>query len=120
MTECDWKGLGLRVPGVSVGRVPRELEVGQAHVFNHDLIGSDVGRRLKIRHATRTTRATGGINSSRSDEVVLIDTISADPQAADEHAISIKWQASGEEDDAAHVAGGVRSLGTRVCRVVLI
>src|SRR5208282_4036851 len=74
---------------LSLGGVAREFLVGQAHVVNHDLIGSDVDRGLKIRHATRTARATGGVNRARGDEVVLIDTISANPQAADEHAIAI-------------------------------
>lgn len=103
-------------------RIPRELKVRQAHVFNHDLIGSDAGRRLKIWHATGTTGATGRIYCSSGDEVVLVDAISADSKTANEHAIAVERQASGEKDDSAHVVGvghsRFRSLRARVHCVV--
>jgi hypothetical protein len=91
------------------------------------LIGSDVDRCLKIRDAARTTETTGSVHSSRGDEVVLIDTVPANTQATDKLAISIKRQASGKKDDAAHVIGvghpidfRVRSLRTWVRRVIQI
>lgn len=44
----------LYVVAVSLGRIPWKLQVGQAHVVDHDLIGADIRGRLKIWHATRT------------------------------------------------------------------
>ncbi len=68
--------------------ITRELDIRHAYVLDHDLIGSDAGRRLKIGHATRTTSAAGGVDRARGNEVILIDTITADSQPTDEDAVS--------------------------------
>jgi hypothetical protein len=114
---CGVQADSCLVHDPSVGRVTRELEVGQAHVFYHDLIGSNIRRRLKVRYSTRTTRTAGSVHCSRRNEVVLIDAVSANSEAANQHVISIQRKASRKKDDSAFVAGirraRFRSLRTR-------
>ena len=111
-------------PAGSLGWISRELQVGQAHVVDHDLIGADIYGRLKIRNTTGAARSAGGIHCSRSDEVIFIDAVSANAQAADQNAILIEGQAAGEKDDSAHVVcvrgAAFRSLRARVGDVVKI
>ena len=74
---------------LSLGRIAGEFLVGETHVINDDMIGSNADRRLKVGHPARTTRATGGIHCAPGNEVILVDTISADAQASDEHTVLV-------------------------------
>src|SRR5581483_653972 len=83
--------------GASVERVARVLEVRQADVLDEELVSAEVIRRVEAGDA------------ARGDEVVLIDAIAADAEAADQGAILVDARAAGEEDDAVLV-GEVRLL----------
>ena len=63
--------------GELVDRVAWKLQIGQAHVPNHNLISPDIGRRLKIRHSAGTARTARSVNGAGSYEVILIDSIPA-------------------------------------------
>src|SRR5215468_6019197 len=75
--------------GRLVGGIPREFQIRKAHGVDHYLIGANVRRCLKA------------LRARICDVVVLIDAISADSEAAYEHAILIEGQTSREENNSA-------------------
>src|SRR5260221_7330309 len=68
-------------------RVPRRLDVRQAHAADHELIAAPLGRGLEA------GRARGG------DEVVLIDSVAGDPDGAGQPAALVEGNAAGEDGD---------------------
>src|SRR2546421_7769922 len=68
--------------------IARKLCVGQTRAAEKELIGANRVRREKI------VRAGG------AGDVVLIDTVAADADRADQHAVSIKAKRSRENGDA--------------------
>src|SRR3954451_1724774 len=58
--------------------ITREFRVGEAGIAKQKLVGTNAIRGQKIMSAGRT------------NNIVLIDTIAADPNCADQHAISVK------------------------------
>src|SRR3954470_8461179 len=68
----------------SSARITREFRVGEAGIAKQKLVGTNAIRGQKIMSAGRT------------NNIVLIDTIAADPNCADEHAVTVEREATGE------------------------
>src|SRR5438105_4667449 len=67
--------------------VAREFCVGQTRATVEELIRPDPRRREEI------------VCSRRTGEIVLIDTVAADADRADEHAVAVQPKCSGENGD---------------------
>src|SRR6266404_121723 len=65
----------------------REFCVRQTRAAEIELVGADAERREKIMRA-------GG-----SDNVVLIDAVTADTNRADKDAVTIKWETTGKDSN---------------------
>ena len=93
----------------SIRRILRELEIRQPDALIDDLIGVDAGGRFKGRSAG------GGY------EIVLIDAVAADAQAAHQHAVLIQRQRAGKKHDAVLIRiRRLRALRARIQRVEFI
>src|SRR2546425_12614352 len=68
--------------------MPRELDPGQPHATHEGLIGAHILRRFK------TDTARGG------DDVILIYTVAADPNSADQHTVLVERHAARKDLDA--------------------
>src|SRR5438093_5356596 len=88
-------------------RIAREFCVRQTRSAEIELIGTNCVGREKI------------VRARRADNVVLIDTIAADSDRADEHAVAIKWKTTWENCNA---VGQIESDAvpkwrrTKICR----
>src|SRR5579872_2818461 len=92
-----------------VGRIAREFQVRQPDALVEHLVGSQGGWSFKARRGSGT------------DEIVLVHTVSADSQAAYQHAILIQRQRARKEDDAVLIRiRRLRTLRTRIERVELV
>src|SRR5258708_1793348 len=76
-----------RARGMLKLRMPRRLDVRQAHAADHELIAAPLGRGLEAH------RARGG------DEVVLVDSVAGDPDGAGQPAALVEGNAPGEDRD---------------------
>ena len=85
----------------SIRRILRELEIRQPDALIDDLIGVDVGGRFEAGSA-------GG-----GDEIVLIDAVAADAEAAHQHAVLIQRQRAGKKHDAVLIR--IRRLSSPAC-----
>ena len=68
-------------------RITREFGVGQERATEKELIGANGVGCEKI------------VRAGRADDVVLIDTVAADADRANEHAIAIERETSGKDRD---------------------
>src|SRR3569832_98361 len=94
-----FSGLSL-IGSASLFGLAVELEIGQPDVFAHlDLVGAQLLGRLEA----GACRGAG-----KGDDVVLLDAVAADTEAAGEHAVHVQRRAAGEEHDP--VLAPVRSL----------
>ena len=83
----DGKRRILHAPIGAVG-IAREFRIRQPRAEIRELIGANRKRRQKT------------MSAGSADDVVLIHTVAADPDRADENAVSIKWKAAWKTGDA--------------------
>ena len=69
-------------------RIARKFRVGQTRSAEIELIGANRARREKI------------VRARSADDIVLIHTVAADPDRADENTVSIKRKAARENCNA--------------------
>src|ERR1700747_760875 len=83
------KYMVFRILAFSVGRIARKLEIREPDSVDGNLICANSSWRFE------------SFCSGDSHKVVLIDAITADAEAADEHTVFIEAGASWKKDDAA-------------------
>src|SRR5215469_10418070 len=104
-----WRAYRRRPFPPSERRVARELHVGQAHVAIDHLIRTDGQRSFK------TESPTVG------DEIVLVDSVAADAETADEFSVAIESRATREENDSALLVvrcTRLRALRAGICDIL--
>ena len=68
--------------------IAREFCIGQTRSAKIELIGSNRVGCEKI------------VRAGSANDVVLVDTVAANSNRADEHSVAVKWKAAGENRDA--------------------